>query len=119
MSDERITADGSLKVSPLKKQTNAPSKIGPPNEEVTEALARVQGAVADRNDSELRESLEGAIEAIDSARETPDVAGSDQLGTIADALEGALEELEGGRVANLLPVIEQAQSITQLGSLGL
>lgn len=75
--------------------------------DVAEALARVHEAVTD---SELRESVEAAIEAIDSARSTPVAAEDDPLAPVADALEGALEELEQGRIANLLPVIEQAQS---------
>jgi hypothetical protein len=38
---------------------------------------------------------------------------ADQLNAVADALEGALEEVEKGKVANLLPVLEQAQSIVE------
>jgi hypothetical protein len=87
-----------------------------PEGQVGEALARVQEAVVDMKDGELLESLEAAIEAIDSAREMPSVAeDDDQLGPVADALEAALDELEKGKVANLLPVIEQAQSIVQSG----
>jgi hypothetical protein len=82
--------------------------------EVAEALARVQEAVIDVKEGELRESLEAAIEAIDSAvREVPDKAEADQLNAVADALEGALEEVEKGKVASLLPVLEQAQSIVE------
>lgn len=77
--------------------------------QVAEAFARVQEAVIEMRDGELRESLEAAIEAIDSAA----AAASDQLSPVADALEGALDELERGKVANLLPVIERAQSIVQ------
>ena len=62
----------------------------------------------------LPESLEAAIEAINSAvREVPDMPEADQLKAVADALEGALEEVEKGKVANLLPVLEQAQSIVE------
>jgi ABC-type transporter Mla subunit MlaD len=81
--------------------------------QVVEALARVQEAVTDMKDGELRASLEVAIEVIDSARETSLRMDSDQLGPVADALEGALDELERGKVTNLLPVIEQAQSVVQ------
>jgi hypothetical protein len=63
--------------------------------EVAEALARVQEAVIDMKEGGLAESLEAAIEAIDSA------------------LEDALEEVEKGKVANLLPALEQAQSIVE------
>jgi hypothetical protein len=83
--------------------------------QVAEAFARVQEAVIEMRDGELQESLEAAIEAIDSAAP----AASDQLGPVADALEGALDELERGKVANLLPIIEQAQSIVQSESSGL
>ncbi|HEX4173320.1 MAG TPA: hypothetical protein VHY82_12685 [Acetobacteraceae bacterium] len=76
-------------------------------------MARVQDAVIEMKDGELRESLEAAIETIDQARGTPATAASDPLGAVADALEGALDELEKGKVANLLPVIEQAQSIVE------
>ena len=80
--------------------------------EISEALARVQEAVIDVKEGGLTESLEAAIEAIDSAvREVPDKPEADQLNAVADALEGALEEVEKGKVANLLPVLEQAQSI--------
>jgi hypothetical protein len=85
----------------------------PPEEQVGETLARVHEAVVGMKDGELQESIEAAIEAIDSAREMPSVAENDQLGPVADALEGALDELEKGKVANLLPVVEQAQSIIQ------
>jgi hypothetical protein len=82
--------------------------------EVAEALARVQEAVVGVKEGGLQESLEAAIEAIDSAvREVPDAAEADQLNAVADALEGALEEVEKGKVANLLPVLEQAQSIVE------
>jgi hypothetical protein len=84
--------------------------------EVAEALARVQEAVVGVKEGGLRESLEAAIEAIDSAvREVPDKPEADQLNAVADALEGALEEVEKGRLANLLPVLEQAQSIVESG----
>jgi hypothetical protein len=45
----------------------------------------------------------------------PDKPEADQLNAVADALEGALEEVEKGKVANLLPVLEQAQSIVESG----
>ncbi|MBV8455853.1 MAG: hypothetical protein JO122_04470 [Acetobacteraceae bacterium] len=64
-------------------------------------------------EGELRDSVEAAIEAIDSTRGTPVAGERDLLGPVADALEGALEELEKGKVANLVPVIEQTQSIVQ------
>jgi hypothetical protein len=76
-------------------------------------LERVQDAVVEMKEGELRQSLEAAIETIDSARATQEMIEGDQLGPVADALEGALEELEKGKVANLLPAIEQAQSIVQ------
>lgn len=94
---------------------------GPPNpaaEEVTGALARVQEAVSDVTTGELRESLEAAIETIDSSRTGTNIAENDKLAAVADALEGALDELEHGKVADLLPVIEQAQSAVATGSSG-
>jgi len=81
-----------------------------PAQAVNEALARVQAAVTEAQSGELRESLEEAIEAIDTAVSSG-VAGTADLNAVADALEGALDELEHGKVANLAPVIEQAQSI--------
>ena len=84
--------------------------------EVTKTLARVQEAVRDVQEGGLAESLEAAIEAIDSVvHEVPDNPQADQLNAVADALEGALEEVEKGKVANLLPVLEQAQSIVESG----
>jgi hypothetical protein len=84
--------------------------------EVAEALARVQEAVIDVKEGGLPKALEGAIEAIDSAvREMPDKPEADQLNAVAEALEGALEEVEKGKVANLLPVLEEAQSIVESG----
>jgi hypothetical protein len=87
-----------------------------PEEQVDQTLARVHEAVVGMKDGELQESIEAALEAIDCALEMPSVAENDQLGLVADALEGALDELEKGKVANLLPVVEQAQSIVQSGS---
>ena len=82
--------------------------------EVADALARVQEAVINGKEGGLPEALEAAIEAIDSAvGEVPDKPEADQLNAVADALEGALEEVEKGKVANLLPVLEQAQSIVE------
>ena len=84
--------------------------------EAAEALARVHEAVINVKEGGLPEALEAAIEAIDSAvREVPDKPEADQLNAVADALEGALEEAEKGKVANLLPVLEQAQSIVESG----
>jgi hypothetical protein len=84
--------------------------------EVADALARVQEAVINVKEGGLPEALEGAIEAIDSAvREMPDKPEADQLNAVAEALEGALEEVEKGKVANLLPVLEEAQSIVESG----
>ena len=94
---------------------------GSPNpgaEEVAGALARVQEAVSDVTTGELRESLEAAVETIDASRTATDVAESDKLAAVADALEGALDELEHGKVADLLPVIQQAQSIVAPKSSG-
>lgn len=95
-----------------KSQTGLADQAGP-GEEVADALARVQDAVAEMKDGELRESLEAAIDTIDAARGTSAADGSDPLAPVADALEGALDELEKGKVANLLPVIEQAQTIAE------
>jgi hypothetical protein len=82
--------------------------------EVADALARVQEAVINVKEGGLPEALEAAIEAIDSAvGEVPDKPEADQLNAVADALEGALEEVEKGKVANLLPVLEQAKSIVE------
>ena len=84
--------------------------------DVAEALARVQEAVINVKEGGLPKALEGAIEAIDSAvREMPDKPEADQLNAVAEALEGALEEVEKGKVANLLPVLEEAQSIVESG----
>jgi hypothetical protein len=84
-----------------------------PDGEVAEALTRVQEAFTDMENGLLRDSLEAAIEAIDSSRGTPPAGESDPLGPVADALEGALDELEKGKVENLLPVIEEAQSMVR------
>lgn len=89
-------------------QAYVPSQVES-ERQVAEALARVRETVTDMRDGELWESLEAAIEAIDSAAP----AESERLGPVADALEGALLELEKGKVADLSPVIEQAQSILQ------
>jgi hypothetical protein len=84
--------------------------------DVAEALARVQEAIIDVKEGGLADSLEAAIEAIDSAvRKVPHKPEAGQLNVVADALEGALEEVEKGKVANLLPVLEQAQSIVESG----
>jgi len=114
MSDGRIARGGSPN-PPSEDLVTAPGGAEPDGM-VAAALARVQGAVSDVANGELRESLEAAIEAIDSARGMPDGAEGDELATVADAMEGALDELEKGKVANLLPVIEQAQSIVQSGT---
>ncbi len=115
MADERIEEGGSRNTPPAETQADGLGKAEP-DAELADALARVQEVVTDMKDGELRESLEAAIDAIDSARETPDAADDDQLVAVADALEGALDELEKGKVANLVPVIEQAQSIIRSGS---
>jgi hypothetical protein len=115
--DER-TEDGCPQHTgrPLENETISLTQTQP-EEPLCEALARVQEVVVGMKDGELQESIEAAIEAIDCAREMPGVAENDQLGPVADALEGALDELEKGKVANLLPLVEQAQSIVQSGSL--
>jgi hypothetical protein len=81
-----------------------------PAQAVGEALARVQAAAIEVQSGELRESLEKAIEIIDNAASSS-ATGTADLNAVADALEGALGELEHGKVANLAPMIEQAQSI--------
>lgn len=81
-----------------------------PEEAIADALARVQEAVTDRKEGELAESVEAAIEAIDAAAEPPETAEGARLATLADALEDALDEIEKGKVAALLPIIEQAQA---------
>jgi hypothetical protein len=87
--------------------------------EVAEALARVQEAVIDVKEGALPAALEAAIEAIDSAvREVPDKPEADQLNAVAEALEDALEEVEKGKVANLLPALEEAQSVVEPAPLG-
>ncbi len=115
MPDERLQEDDSADTSPLDGQTSGADR-SEPDGEIADALARVQAAVADRKNGELQESLEAAIEAIDSARETPGVTEGDKLATVADAFEEALDELEEGKVANLLPIIEQVQSVVSSGS---
>lgn len=77
---------------------------------IADALARVQEAVTDRKEGELVESVEAAIEAIDAANEPAETEEGARLATLADALEGALDELEKGKVAALLPIIEEAQA---------
>jgi hypothetical protein len=114
MSDSQIVG-GSSPNPPSKDEANDPGETEP-DAPVAEALARVHEAVSDVTNGELRESLEAAIEAIDSVCGTPDRAEGDELAAVADAMEGALHELERGKVANLLPVIEQAQSIVQSGT---
>lgn len=112
MAAER-TEDDSANTPPQDDQAEIPTQEET-GSEVAEALARVQEAVIDVKEGGLAESLEAAIEAIDSAvREVPGNPEADQLNAVADALEGALEEVEKGKVANLLPVLEQAQSIVE------
>jgi len=106
VQDERIEAGGSPGAPPPED----------PAEDMAEALVRVQEAVIDRNEGELRESIEAAIDAIDATDGIALGAEGNQLPAIADALEDALDELEKGKVASLLPLIEQAQSIVQSGS---
>jgi phage-related minor tail protein len=114
MVGERAEGE-SPNISPQRDQADTPAQEQTGGE-IGEALARVQEAVIDVKEGGLPESLEAAIEAIDSAvRELPDTPETDQLKAVADALEGALEEVEKGKVANLLPVLEQAQSIVESG----
>jgi hypothetical protein len=110
MTDKQTEAGASPNTPTRETQANA-SAPAEPDGQVAEALARVQEAVSEMKEGDLRASVEAAIEAIDSAREMSPPTEDDQLGPVADALEGALDELEKGRIANLLPVIEQAQSI--------
>ena len=113
MAGER-TEGGSPNTSSQTDQADSPAQAGG---EVADALARVQEAVINVKEGGLPEALEAAIEAIDSAvGEVPDKPEADQLNAVADALEGALEEVEKGKVANLLPVLEQAQSIVESDS---
>jgi hypothetical protein len=111
MASER--EGGSPNTSPQADQTDGPDQAGTGGE-VGEALARVQEAIIEVQEGGLQESLETAIEVIDSAvRDAPDTPESDQLSAVADALEGALEEVEKGKVANLQTVLEEAQSIVE------
>jgi hypothetical protein len=111
---ERTESD-SLSTSSQTGQVNRPAEAETGGE-VAEALARVEEAVIDIKDGGLPEALEAAIEAIDSAvREVPGKPEADGLNAVAEALEGALEEVEKGKVANLLPVLEEAQSIVDSG----
>jgi hypothetical protein len=111
MAGERTEGE-SPNTSSKTDQAGSPAQAEPG--EVAEALARVQEAVINVKEGGLPEALEAAIEAIDSAvGEVPDKPEADQLNAVADALEGALEEVEKGKVANLLPVLEQAQSIVE------
>lgn len=112
MSSERTEQGESSKGPGTQSEADPPVPIRP-DPDVAEALARVHEAVSDIKEGELRESVEAAIEAIDSTRSTAVAGEGDPLAPVADALEGALGELEKGKVANLLPVIEQAQSIVQ------
>jgi hypothetical protein len=109
------TENDSLSTSSETAQPNSPAEAETGGE-VAEALARVEEAVIDIKDGGLPEALEAAIEAIDSAvREVPGKPEADGLNAVAEALEGALEEVEKGKVANLLPVLEEAQSIVDSG----
>ena len=109
------TEGNSLGTSSQTGQVKSPAEAET-GSEVAEALARVQEAVIDVKEGGLPKALEGAIEAIDSAvHEMPDKPEADQLNAVAEALEGALEEVEKGKVANLLPVLEEAQSIVESG----
>lgn len=110
MSGEQKREDRDSRNAPGTENQADQPVLAEPDPDVAEALARVHEAVTD---GELRESVEAAIEAIDSTRGTPVAAEGDPLGPVADALEGALEELEQGKIANLVPVIEQAQSILE------
>ncbi len=92
---------------------NTERPLTEPARAVTEALARVQEAVVEVQSREVRECLEEAIEAIDTAAAIPGAVGASKLDAVADLLEGALDELEQGKVANLAPVIEQAQSMVR------
>jgi hypothetical protein len=112
MSGGQTEEGGSRTAAGPPSQADEPVLAGS-DREVAEALLRVHEAVSDMKDGELRESVEAAIETIDSTRGTPVADASDLLAPVADALEGALEELEKRKVANLLPVIEQTQSIVQ------
>jgi hypothetical protein len=112
MSGEQTEERDSKMAAGTQSQASQPVVTGP-GREVAEALARVHEAVSEMKDGELRESVEAAIDAIDSTHGTSAAGEGDLLAPVADALEGALEELEKGKVANLLPVIEQTQSIVQ------
>jgi hypothetical protein len=112
--DERVISGNPPKTAPSKDHAELPS--GAEVAGVGEALDRVKEAVTDLREGGLQESVEAAIEAIDSSRPTLGEAEADQLAAVADVLEEALDELEKGKVANLLPVIEQAQSIIQTTS---
>lgn len=109
VSDQQVTNDSPATTSLSADVVNQPGAV-------VDALARVQEAVADVQESALQESVEAAIEAIDAGRATLDGADGDHLAVVADALEQALDEIEKGKVANLLPVIEQAQAIIQSGT---
>jgi hypothetical protein len=80
MSEERIAGGG----SPNPPANNRAERSGAtePEGAVAEALARVQEAVSDVTDGELRESLEAAIEVVDSARETPCGPEGDELAAV-------------------------------------
>jgi hypothetical protein len=114
MAGERTTSESPNTSSQTDRaESSAQAETGG---EVATALARVQEAVIDVKEGGLTEALEAAIEAIDSAvGEVPGKVEADQLNAVADALEGALEEVEKGKVAKLLPVLEQAQSIVESG----
>lgn len=100
--------------SPQTAEGDRPNNQAESDAEVAAALARVQEAVIDVKEGGLQESLEAAIEAIDSVvREAPDRPEGDQLNAVADALEEALDEVEKGKVANLVPVLEEARSIVE------
>ena len=111
MAGERTEGESPNTSSQTDQDSPAQAETGG---DVAEALARVQEAVINVKEGGLPEALEAAIEAIDSAvGEVPDEPEADQLNAVADALEGALEEVEKGKIANLLPVLEQAHVIVE------
>ncbi len=115
MPETRVDGPDGLPGESLASDANR-SGAAEPEGEVAEALSRVQRAVIGVKEGDLRESVETAIEVINSNLGTAVAEDKPQLCNVADALEQALDELEKGKVANLLPVIKQAKSIVQSGT---
>ncbi len=94
-------------------------------EDIGDALIRAHQVVATMHVTEtaaapetpkiaqLKEALETAIEAIDTAIAIPDDPRKEALCSTAEALEDALDDLDAGKTDGIVPVIEQARTVVQ------